>query len=62
MSPPTLVRNILGFQNSISIDAVFPNRTSGDDSVKVNWREFNQNRIKMLTENTLPESTLETAS
>jgi putative glutathione S-transferase len=58
----TLARNILGLQDSISMDVAFPSRTSGDDSVEANRWEFNPNRIATLTDKTLPECTSETAS
>lgn len=58
----TLARNILGLQDSISMDVAFPNRTTDDDRVAPNLWEFNPDRIATLTGATLPECTLETAT
>lgn len=58
----TLARNILGLQDSISMDVAFPNRTDGDDQVEANRWEFNPNRVATLTGQTLPECTFETAT
>ncbi|MFT7212352.1 MAG: putative glutathione S-transferase, partial [Granulosicoccus sp.] len=58
----TLARNILGLQNSITIDVAFPSRTNDDDSVAANLWEFNPNRISTLTGAALPECTSETAT
>ncbi|MEM8539514.1 MAG: glutathione S-transferase C-terminal domain-containing protein [Pseudomonadota bacterium] len=58
----TLARNILGLQNSISMDVAFPSRTDGDDQVEANRWEFNPNRIATLTGQTLSECTSETAT
>ncbi len=58
----TLARNILGLQDSITLDVAFPGRTNEDDSVEANRWEFNPQRIASLTGTTLPECTLETAT
>lgn len=58
----TLARNILGLQNSISVDVAFPSRTNDDDPVAANLWEFNANRISTLTGAVLPECTSETAT
>ncbi len=57
-----LARNILGLQNSISVDIAFPGRTSDDDPVAANLWEFNPGRLSTLTGAALPECTLETAT
>ncbi len=58
----TLARNVLGLQDSITMDVAFPGRTNGDDLVEANRWEFNPQRVASLTGATLPECTLETAS
>lgn len=58
----TLARNILGLQNSISMDIAFPGRTNDDDPVGPNLWEFNPSRIASLTGEALPECTAETAT
>lgn len=58
----TLARNILGLQNSISMDVAFPSRTNGDDQVEANRWEFNPDRIATLTGERLTECTFETAT
>ncbi|MFK5978045.1 MAG: glutathione S-transferase C-terminal domain-containing protein [Rhizobiaceae bacterium] len=58
----TLARNILGLQESISMDVAFPSRTTEDDPIEPNRWEFNPNRIATLTGATLPECTSETAT
>ncbi len=58
----TLARNILGLQNSITMDVVFPGRTGEDDPVEANRWEFNPERVATLTRTTLPECTLETVT
>lgn len=58
----TLVRNILGLQNSITIDVAFPSRTNDDDPVAANLWEFNPSRISTLTGAVLPECTFDTAT
>uniref|UniRef100_A0A0G4IB64 GST C-terminal domain-containing protein n=1 Tax=Chromera velia CCMP2878 TaxID=1169474 RepID=A0A0G4IB64_9ALVE len=58
----TLIRSILGLQQSITMDVAFPNRTLEDDPVEAGRWEFNPSRIASLTGNPLPECTLETAT
>lgn len=58
----TLARNILGLQDSISMDIAFPNRTNDDDPVEPNLWEFNPARTATLTGAILPECTYETAT
>ncbi len=58
----TLARNVLGLQNSISMDVAFPSRTTQDDPIAPNRWEFNPTRIASLTGTTLPECTAETAT
>jgi len=57
-----LARNILGLQQSISMDVAFPGRTDDGDPVAANLWEFNPDRVATLTGRTLPECTLETAT
>ena len=58
----TLARNVLGLQDSITLDVVFPSRTGDDDPVAPNLWEFNPERIASLTGTSLPECTPETAT
>ena len=58
----TLARNVLGLQNSITMDVAFPSRTTQDDPIEPNRWEFNPARIASLTGATLPECTTETAT
>lgn len=58
----TLARNVLGLQDSISMDVAFPGRTGEDDPVEPNRWEFNPDRIASLTGTILPECTYETAT
>ncbi|WP_306258936.1 glutathione S-transferase C-terminal domain-containing protein [Pararhizobium sp. IMCC21322] len=58
----TLARNLLGLQDSITMDVAFPNRTGDDDPAGPNQWEFNPDRIATLTGTTLSECTLETAT
>ncbi len=58
----TLARNVLGLQNSISLDVAFPSRTDEGDAVAPNLWEFNPDRIASLTGDTLPECTKDTAT
>lgn len=58
----TLARNILGLQNSITMDVAFPSRTTDDDPIAANRWEFNPQRIATLTGAELPECTAETAT
>jgi putative glutathione S-transferase len=58
----TLARNVLGLQDSISLDVVFPSRTGEDDPAGPNLWEFNPTRKATLTDAPLPECTLETGT
>ncbi|MBL4892640.1 MAG: glutathione S-transferase C-terminal domain-containing protein [Rhizobiaceae bacterium] len=58
----TLARNILGLQDSITMDIAFPSRTNDDDPIEANRWEFNPQRIATLTGTPLPECTAETAT
>lgn len=58
----TLARNVLGLQNSITMDVAFPNRTGDDDPEAPNLWEFAPDRIATLTGATLPECTSETGT
>ena len=58
----TLARNVLGLQDSISMDVAFPSRTNDDDPVAPNLWEFNPERVATLTGAALPECTFETAT
>jgi putative glutathione S-transferase len=58
----TLTRNVLGLQNSITMDVAFPGRTGQGDPIEPNRWEFNPARIASLTSTTLPECTTETAT
>lgn len=58
----TLARNLLGLQDSITMDVAFPNRTGEDDPAGPNQWEFNPSRIATLTGTTLSECTVETAT
>lgn len=58
----TLARNILGLQDSVSMDVAFPSRTNDDDPVSANLWEFNPARVSTLTGTVLPECTSETAT
>ncbi len=58
----TLARNVLGLQNSITMDVAFPSRTTEDDPIEPNRWEFNPTRVASLTGATLPECTGETAT
>ncbi|MGI9367184.1 MAG: glutathione S-transferase C-terminal domain-containing protein [Rhizobiaceae bacterium] len=57
-----LARNLLGLQDSITMDVAFPNRTGDDDPVEANRWEFNPTRIATLSGTTLPECTFDTAT
>ena len=46
----TLARNVLGLQNSITMDVAFPNRTTDDDLIEPNRWEFNPTRTGKLDE------------
>ena len=58
----TLARNVLGLQDSITLDVAFPNRTAPDDPAGANRWEFDPTRIATLTGGPLPECTYETGS
>jgi putative glutathione S-transferase len=58
----SLARNVLGLQDSITMDVAFPGRTNDDDPVAPNLWEFNPSRVASLTGTTLPECTSETAT
>ncbi len=58
----TLARNVLGLQDSVTMDVAFPGRTTDDDPIEPNRWEFNPTRVASLTGATLPECTLETAT
>ena len=58
----TLARNVLGLQDSISLDIAFPGRTGEDDPIAPNLWEFNPGRIATLTGAPLPECTAETGT
>ena len=58
----TLARNILGLQDSISLDVAFPNRTTDDDPIAASLWEFNPQRIATLTGAALLECTSDTAT
>jgi putative glutathione S-transferase len=58
----TLARNILGLQDTVTMDVAFPSRTTDDDPIAANLWEFNPTRIASLTGKALPECTAETAT
>ena len=58
----TLARNVLGLQDSITMDVTFPNRTPDDDPAGPGRWEFNPARVATLTGTTLPECTGETGT
>jgi len=58
----TLARNILGLEDSVTMDVAFPSRTTDDDPVEANRWEFNPKRVATLTGTTLAECTAETAT
>ncbi len=58
----TLARNVLGLQDSITMDVAFPSRTGQDDPIEPNRWEFNPTRTASLTGTTLSECTFETAT
>lgn len=58
----TLARNVLGLQNSVTLDVAFPSRTDEQDPMGPNLWEFNPDRVATLTDATLPECSLETAT
>ena len=58
----SLARNVLGLQNTITMDVVFPGRTDEDDPAGPNLWQFAPERIATLTAAPLSECTLETAT
>lgn len=58
----TLARNILGLQDSITMDVAFPNRTDENDLAGPNLWEFAPERIATLTGEPLSECTQETGT
>ena len=58
----TLARNVLGLQDSVSLDVAFPSRTGENDPEGPNHWEFSTTRIATLTQSSLPECTAETAT
>ncbi|MEM1073728.1 MAG: glutathione S-transferase C-terminal domain-containing protein [Pseudomonadota bacterium] len=58
----TLARNILGLQDSVSLDVAFPNRTGEEDPVAPNLWMFDPGRVASLTDAALPECTHETGT
>ncbi|MCP5089186.1 MAG: glutathione S-transferase [Rhodobacteraceae bacterium] len=58
----TLARNVLGLQDSITLDVAFPSRTGDDDPAGPNLWEFNPARLSTLTGAPLPECTAETGT
>lgn len=57
-----LARNVLGLQDSITMDVAFPNRTDEGDPDGPNLWEFAPERIATLTGTPLPECTAETGT
>lgn len=58
----TLARNILGLQDSITMDVAFPSRTGEAHPDGPNFWEFNPHRVATLTGKHLPECTPETGT
>ena len=58
----TLARNVLGLQDSITLDVAFPNRTDEADPEGPNFWEFAPGRLATLTGAPLPECTGETGT
>ncbi len=58
----SLARNVLGLQDSITMDVAFPGRTDEDDPVGPNLWQFAPDRIATLTGAPLPECTSETGT
>lgn len=58
----TLARNVLGLENSITLDVAFPNRTDDNHPEGPNLWEFDPTRKASLTGQPLPECTFETGS
>ena len=53
---------MLGLQNSVIMDVVFPNRTDNEDPEGANHWQFAPERIALVTGIPLPECTYETAT
>lgn len=58
----TLARNVLGLEDSISMDVLFPTRTSEIDPAGPNLWQFAPENIAIMTDQPLPECTSETAT
>ena len=58
----TLARNVLGLEDSITLDVAFPTRTDESDPAGPNLWEFNPTRKATLTGETLPECTVKTGT
>lgn len=58
----TLARNVLGLQDSITMDVAFPNRTGEDDPAGANLWQFAPDKVAPVTGAPLPECTGETAT
>ena len=58
----TLARNVLGLEDSISLDVAFPSRTEDDDPAGPNLWQFAPDKASPLTGEPLPECTAETAT
>lgn len=58
----TLARNVLGLQDSISLDVAFPSRTEDDDPAGPNLWQFAPDKVSVLTGEPFPECTSETAT
>jgi len=58
----SLARNVLGLQDSITMDVAFPSRTDEDDPAGPNLWQFAPDRVATLTGAALPECTSETGT
>lgn len=58
----SLARNVLGLQDSITMDVAFPSRTDEDDPAGPNLWQFSPARIATLTGAPLPECTSDTGT
>jgi len=58
----SLARSLLGLEDAISMDVVFPNRTGDDDPLGPNLWHFAPDRKASLTGAVLPECTAETGT
>jgi len=58
----TLARNVLGLQDSLTMDVAFPGRTDDDDPVGPNLWQFAPDKPATLTGAPLPECTAETGT